>query len=159
MVSNEENLKKSGIILPEIPSPAGLYQPGIRIGDLIYTSGQLPLVGGKLLEPGGKGSVTEAREREAAVAARTAALNAIAVLRSVVGNLDAVAGVVKLTVYVSSAEGFTNQHKVANGASELVGEIFGESGRHVRSAVGVSSLPLDASVEIEIIAYCPLSKE
>ncbi|RXK87935.1 RidA family protein [Chlorobaculum sp. 24CR] len=159
MVSNEENLKKSGIILPEISSPAGLYQPGIRIGDLIYTSGQLPLVGGKLLEPGGKGRVTEAREREAAMAARAAALNAIAVLRSVVGNLDAIAGVVKLTVYVSSAEGFTSQHKVANGASELVGEIFGESGRHVRSAVGVASLPLDASVEIEMIAYSPLSEK
>lgn len=156
MISSEENLKKSGIVLPEIPSPAGLYQPGIRIGDLVFTSGQLPLVNSKLMEPGGKGRVTEAREQEAAMAARTAALNAVAVLRSVTGNLDAVAGIVKLTIYVSSADGFTNQHKVANGASELVGEIFGESGRHVRVAVGVTSLPLDASVEVEMIAYCPL---
>jgi enamine deaminase RidA (YjgF/YER057c/UK114 family) len=156
MASNEDNLTRSGIVLPELPSPAGLYRPGIRVGDLIYTSGQLPLVGGKLLEPGGKGSVNDAREKEVSMAARTAAINAVAVLRSVVGSLDQVAGIVKLTVYVSSAEGFTNQHKVANGASELIGEIFGESGNHVRSAVGVISLPLDASVEIELIAYSPL---
>jgi enamine deaminase RidA (YjgF/YER057c/UK114 family) len=156
MISNEEKLKKAGIILPEMPLPAGLYQPAIRIGDLIYTSGQLPLVGGKLIEPGGKGRVTEACEQDATKAARVAALNAVAALRSVVGNLDAVARIVKLTVYVSSIEGFTNQHKVANGASELVGEIFGESGQHVRVAVGVSALPLDASVEVELVAYCPV---
>lgn len=156
MASNEENLRRSGIVLPELPSPAGLYCLGIRVGDLIYTSGQLPLVGGKLMEPGGRGVVSAAREQEATVAARTAALNAVAALRSVAESLDAVAGIVKLTVYVSSAEGFTNQHKVANGASELVGEIFAESGQHVRSAVGVTSLPLDASVEIEMIAYCPI---
>ena len=156
MTSHEENLQRSGIVLPESPSPAGLYRPGIRVGDMIYTSGQLPLVGGKLIEPGGKGRVSEAREREATIAARTAALNAVAVLRSVAGTLDAVANIVKLTVYVSSAEGFTNQHKVANGASELVGEIFGESGQHVRVAIGVTALPLDASVEVELITYAPL---
>jgi enamine deaminase RidA (YjgF/YER057c/UK114 family) len=156
MASNEENLTRSGIVLPELPSPAGLYRPGIRVGDMIYTSGQLPLVDGKLLEPGGKGSVTVASEQEAAMAARTAALNAVAVLRSVAGSLDAVQSIVKLTVYVSSTSGFTNQHKVANGASELIGEIFGESVRHVRSAVGVISLPLDASVEVELIAHCPV---
>ncbi|NTW53381.1 MAG: RidA family protein [Chlorobaculum sp.] len=159
MASNEENLRRSGIVLPELPAPAGLYRPGIRVGDMIYTSGQLPLVGGKLIEPGGKGSVSIEREAEATIAARTAALNAVAVLRSVAGTLDAVTNIVKLTVYVSSAEGFTNQHKVANGASELVGEIFGETGQHVRSAVGVKSLPLDASVEIDMIACCPIKKE
>lgn len=159
MASNEENLRRSGIVLPELSSPAGLYRPGIRVGDMIYTSGQLPLVGGKLIEPGGKGRVSIEREAEAMIAARTAALNAIAVLRSVAGTLDAVANIVKLTVYVSSADGFTNQHKVANGASEIVGEIFGESGRHVRSAVGVASLPIDASVEVEVIAYSPVNRE
>jgi len=157
MASFEKKLIESGIVLPEIPSPAGLYQPALRFGDMIYTSGQLPLVAGKLIEPGGKGSVRAECEQEAATAARMAALNAVAALRSVAGNLDAVSGIVKLTVYVSSAECFKNQHKVANGASELIGEIFGESGRHVRSAVGVVSLPLDASVEVELIAYCPLS--
>ncbi|AAM72406.1 MAG TPA: RidA family protein [Chlorobaculum sp.] len=156
MISHEENLKNAGILLPEIPSAAGLYQPAVRIGDLIYTSGQLPLVGGKLMEPGGRGRVSEANEQEATKAARVAALNAVAVLRSVTGNLDTVARIVKLTIYVSSADGFTNQHKVANGASELVYKIFGESGRHVRVAVGVLALPLDASVEVEMIAYCPL---
>ncbi len=156
MASHEENLKRAGIVLPELPPPAGLYRPGIRVGDMIYTSGQLPLVGGKLMEPEGKGSVTAEREQEAMMAARTAALNAVAVLRSIAGSLDAVENIVKLTVYVSSAEGFTNQHKVANGASELVGEIFRESGQHVRSAVGVIALPLDASVEVEMIAYSPI---
>jgi len=154
MASHEENLIRSGLVLPELPSPAGLYRPGIRVGDLIYTSGQLPLVDGKLLEPGGKGSVTISTEQEAAMAARRAALNAVAVLRSVAGSLDVVRSIVKLTVYVSSASGFTNQHKVANGASELIGEIFGESGQHVRSAVGVIALPFDASIEVELIAQC-----
>jgi enamine deaminase RidA (YjgF/YER057c/UK114 family) len=155
MASIEQKLIESGILLPEIPSPAGMYQPALRFGDMIFTSGQLPLVAGKLIEPGGKGSVSSESEQEAAMAARMAALNAVAAIRSVAGSLDAVSGIVKLTVYVSSAESFKNQHKVANGASELIGEIFGEYGRHVRSAVGVVSLPLDASVEVELIAYCP----
>lgn len=154
MASNEENLSVSGIVLPDIPLPAGLYQPAIRIGDLVFTSGQLPLVNGKLMEPGGSGTVDDLREHEAAMAARVAALNAVAALRSVVGSLDLVTRIVKLTVYVSSAPGFTSQHKVANGASELIGELFGDSGRHVRSAVGVTSLPLGASVEVELFASC-----
>ncbi|NTU53270.1 MAG: RidA family protein [Chlorobiaceae bacterium] len=156
MTSIEDNLVKSGIILPEMPLPAGLYQPAKRIGELIYTSGQLPLVDGKLMEPGGKGPVTDEREQDAYLAARVAALNAVAALRAAVGNLDLVSQIIKLTVFVSSAPGFTCQHKVANGASQLVGEIFGESGRHVRSAVGVIALPLNASVEIELLAFSPL---
>jgi len=142
--------------LPAVAAPAGLYQPAIRIGDLIYTSGQLPLVDGKLQEPGGKGRVNELRQDEVAIAARTAALNAVAAIRSEAGSLDAVARIVKLTVYVSSEQGFTNQHIVANGASALIGEIFGDAGRHVRSAVGVAALPVDASVEVELVAFCPL---
>ncbi|HWR00736.1 MAG TPA: RidA family protein [Chlorobaculum sp.] len=157
MASIEESLRKSGLELPVVAAPAGLYQPAIRIGELIYTSGQLPLVEGKLQYPGGKGSVSELRQEEVAIAARTAALNAVAALRSAAGSLDAIARIVKLTVYVSSEQGFTNQHIVANGASSLIGEIFGEAGRHVRSAVGVAALPLDASVEVELIAFAPLS--
>lgn len=154
MISIEERLAKSGIVLPDIPAPAGLYQPAIRIGDFVFTSGQLPLVNGALLSPGGDGCVTEQREQDAANAARTAALNAIAAVRNVTGTLDCISRIVKLTVYVSSAEGFTNQHKVANGSSELIGSIFGEAGHHVRSAIGVQSLPLGASVEIELVAHC-----
>lgn len=154
MLTNEERLIKSGIVLPEIPAPAGLYQPVIRVGDMVYTSGQLPLVNGELLNPGGRGCVTNEREHEATNAARIAALNAVAAVRSVARSIDDIARIVKLTVYVSSAEEFNNQHKVANGASEIIGTIFADAGRHVRSAIGVSSLPLNASVEVELIAYC-----
>ncbi|NTW51382.1 MAG: RidA family protein [Chlorobiaceae bacterium] len=157
MASIEELLNKSGLVLPAVAAPAGLYQPAIRIGELVYTSGQLPLVDGKLLEPGGKGRVGETSQDDAAKAARTAAINAVAALRSVVGSLDAVSRIVKLTVFVSSEQGFTNQHIVANGASSLIGEIFGDAGRHVRSAIGVAALPLDASVEVELIAFSPLA--
>jgi enamine deaminase RidA (YjgF/YER057c/UK114 family) len=157
MASIEQSLQKSGIELPAVAAPAGLYQPAIRIGELIYTSGQLPLVDGKLQELKGKGCVSEQSQDDAAKAARTAALNAVAAIRSVAGSLDAVARIVKLTVYVSSSPGFTNQHIVANGASALIGEIFGDAGRHVRSAVGVAALPLDASVEVELIAFSPLA--
>jgi enamine deaminase RidA (YjgF/YER057c/UK114 family) len=156
MASIEESLFTSGIVLPSVAAPAGLYQPAIRIGEFIYTSGQLPLVDGKLQEPEGKGSVKKNGHEEAAKAARTAALNAVAALRSAVGSLDRITRIVKLTVYVSSDPGFTNQHLVANGASALIGEIFGETGRHVRSAIGVSALPLDASVEVELVATCCL---
>ena len=154
MASIEESLRTSGIVLPALAAPAGLYQPAVQTGEFIYTSGQLPMVEGKLQEPGVKGSVHENRQDEAAKAARTAALNAVAALRSAVGSLDRISRIVKLTVYVSSETGFTNQHIVANGASSLIGEIFGEAGRHVRSAVGVAALPLDASVEVELVASC-----
>jgi len=152
MLTNEERLIKSGIILPDIPAPAGLYQPAIRAEGMVYTSGQLPLVNGELLNPGGRGCVTNEREQDAINAARVAALNAVAAVRTVAENLDNIERIVKLTVYVSSAEGFTNQHKIANGASEIIGAVFGEKGKHVRSAVGVLSLPLGASVEVDMIA-------
>lgn len=154
MASIEESLGQSGILLPDVAPPAGLYQPALRIGDFVYTSGQLPLVDGKLAEPQGRGAVTPDRQDDAVAAARIAAINAVAALRSAAGSLDEIVRIVKLTVFVSSAPGFTNQHLVANGASALVGEIFGDAGRHVRSAIGVASLPLDASVEVELIAAC-----
>jgi enamine deaminase RidA (YjgF/YER057c/UK114 family) len=154
MASIEESLKLSGIVLPDVAPPAGLYQPAIRIGEFVYTSGQLPLIEGRLVEPSGRGSVRAECQDGAASAARIAAINAVAALRSAVGSLDEIVRIVKLTVYVSSESGFTNQHIVANGASELIGQIFGDSGRHVRSAVGVAALPLDASVEVELVAAC-----
>jgi enamine deaminase RidA (YjgF/YER057c/UK114 family) len=154
MASFEESLRLSGIVLPETAPPAGMYSPAKRIGDLIFTSGQLPMVSGRLAEPEGRGAVSLLRQDEAVAAARIAAINAVAALRSVAGSLDEIEGIVKLTVFVSSVPEFTAQHLVANGASEVIARIFGEAGRHVRSAVGVAALPLDASVEVELVAFC-----
>lgn len=154
MATFEESLRLSGIVLPETAPPAGMYSPALRIGDLIFTSGQLPMVSGRLAEPEGRGAVSHIRQDEAVAAARIAAINAVAALRSVAGSLDEIEGIVKLTVYVSSVPEFTSQHLVANGASEVIVRIFGEAGRHVRSAVGVAALPLDASVEVELVASC-----
>lgn len=151
MTSVEEHLLRSGIVVPTLPVAAGLYLPAFRSGNLIYTSGQLPFVDGKLLEPAGKGSVNQDRVEEAAQAAKVAVLNAVAALKSVSGSLDSI-DIVRMTVYVSSVPGFTSQHIVANAASSLLLEIFGQKGHHVRSAVGVAALPLDASVEIELVA-------
>lgn len=150
----ETRLHKAGIILPECASPAGIYIPALRFGNLVYTSGQLPLVDGVLMEQGGKGKVNEINQAQAAMAARVAALNALAALKKVVGNLDMIDTVLKLTVYVASESFFSNQHIVANGASAVLYEAFGENGRHVRSAVGVAELPMGASVELELIAGC-----
>jgi len=154
MATFEESLRHTGIILPDAAPPAGLYQPAIRIGEFIFTSGQLPLIEGRLIEPEGRGSVGIDSQERAVNAARIAAINAVAALRSAAGSLDEIVRIVRLTVYVSSAPGFFNQHLVANGASSLIAEIFGDAGRHVRSAVGVVALPLDASVEVELVAAC-----
>lgn len=150
----EARLRKAGIALPEIANPAGIYVPAIRFGGFVYTSGQLPLVDGVLMEQGGKGKVNEINQAQAAMAARVAALNALAAVKGAVGNLDVVEKVLKLTVFVASESFFTNQHIVANGASAVLYEAFGENGKHVRSAVGVAELPLDASVELELIMGC-----
>jgi len=150
----ETRLRKAGIVLPEIATPAGIYVPALRSGGLVYTSGQLPLVDGSLLEKGGRGKVNEINQAQAAIAARVATLNALAAVKGVVGSLDAVERVLKLTVYVASESFFSNQHIVANGASAVLYEAFGENGKHVRSAVGVAELPLDASVELELVVSC-----
>ncbi len=150
----EARLRKAGIALPEIANPAGIYVPAIRFGGFVYTSGQLPLVDGVLMEQGGKGKVNEINQAQAAMAARVAALNALAAVKGAVGDLDVVEKVLKLTVFVASESFFTNQHIVANGASAVLYEAFGENGKHVRSAVGVAELPLDASVELELIMGC-----
>jgi len=125
------------------------YVPAVKSGNLVYTSGQLPLVEGKLPFNGKVGAgVTLEQGKEAA---RIAVLNALAVVRETVGSLDRVTRVVKATVFVASAPGFNGQPQVANGASELLQEVFGEAGRHARSAVGVAELPLDAPVEVELV--------
>lgn len=150
----EERILKAGFKLPLPPVPAGLYLPAVRTGNLIFTSGQLPLQDGNLVDPGGKGKINEINQNDAARAAGIALLNALAAIKSVTGSLDVIERIVKLTVYVASESYFSNQHLVANGASSLLADFFVEKGRHVRSAVGVAELPLDASVELELIVAC-----
>ena len=144
----EEKIKELGLELPEVAKPLAAYIPAKQVGNLVMTSGQVPLVKGVINFAGKVGS--DLTEEEGQKAAQICALNCLAAIKGVIGNLDKVVEVVKLTVFVASAETFTSQPKVANGASELIGKIFGESGKHVRSAVGVTSLPLNASVEIEM---------
>jgi len=145
----EEKLEALGIELPDIPTPLGSYVLFVRTGNLVYLSGMLPLKEGKLLKSGRVGeSVTL---DEAVQDARTAAINALAVLKSAIGSLSNVKRCVKISGYVSSARDFTDQPKVLNGASDLIFEVFGESGRHARAAVGVNILPLNSPVEIEFI--------
>jgi enamine deaminase RidA (YjgF/YER057c/UK114 family) len=142
-------LKELGITLPEPPRPVATYLPAVRTGNLVFVSGQLPFVDGKLLKVGklgGNFTVEEGQE-----AARRATLNALAILNHLVGSLDAVTQVVRLSVYVASASGFTDQPRVANGASELLINVFGEVGRHARAALGAAELPLGAPVEIELV--------
>jgi len=145
----EERLAELGIELPGVPTPVAAYVPTVRSGNVVYTSGQLPMVDGTLAATGKVGA--EVDPESAKSLARTAALNAIAAVRAEVGDLSAVRRIVKVVGYVASTPGFTGQPGVVNGASELLGEVFGDAGRHARSAVGVAVLPLDAPVEIELI--------
>jgi enamine deaminase RidA (YjgF/YER057c/UK114 family) len=149
-VTPEEKLAELGLTLPGVVPPVAAYVPALRTGDLVYTSGQVPMVEGKMARTGKLGaelSLDEGKEM-----ARICALNALAAVKSQVGDLAKVVRVVKVVVFVASTADFTEQPQVANGASELLGEVFGEAGRHARSAVGVASLPLDAPVEVELIA-------
>lgn len=148
MSKPSERLQALGWGLPPVTKPVGAYVPALRHGDLLFLSGQLPLQDGNVTQTGHVG-----RERtlaEAQQAARLCALNAIAVAADAVGGVDKLARVLKVVVYVASAPGFTEQHKVANGASELLADVFGEGGRHARAAVGVAELPLNAAVEIDV---------
>jgi enamine deaminase RidA (YjgF/YER057c/UK114 family) len=144
----EEKLKELGIELPQPAKPLAAYIPGIRIGDKIMTSGQVPLQNGTIKYTGKVGK--DLTEEEGKKAAEICVLNCLSIVNNIAGSLDAVSRIVKLTVFVNSAAGFTNQPEVANGASELVEKIFGEKGKHVRSAVGVSELPRNSAVEIEM---------
>lgn len=148
-MSYEAKIKELGVTVPEAPKPVAVYVPGVQAGNLIYTAGQIPLAGGELKFKGkvGKDLTTE----EGYEAARICALNCLGVVKSMLGSLDKIERIVKVTGFVNSAPGFTGQPKVIDGASELLGEIFGEQGRHARSAVGVAELPVDAAVEVEII--------
>lgn len=148
-MSFEEKIKALGIELPELPKPLGSYVPFVRTGNLVFISGMLPLVDGKLLYAGRVGERVSLDE--AAVAARRSAINAIAVLRSAIGSLDAMKRCVKVTGFVASAHNFTDQPKVVNGASDLLFQVFGEAGLHARAAVGVHILPMNSPVEIEFI--------
>ena len=145
----EARLAALGLALPSVPAPLAAYVPAVRTGGYVYTAGQLPMVDGKLLMTGKVGA--EVGAAEAAALARIAALNALAAVASVTGGLSAVVRVVKLTGFVASDPAFTSQPQVVNGASELLLEVFGEAGRHARSAVGTAALPFDAPVEIELI--------
>jgi len=148
-MSAEERLKELGIELPELPKPLGSYVPFVRTGNLVYLSGMLPLMHGKLLYSGRVGEKVSLDE--AVDAARRSAINAIAVLRSAIGSLDSLKRCVKVTGFVASAHDFTDQPKVINGASDLLREVFGEAGLHARAAVGVHILPMNSPVEIEFI--------
>jgi enamine deaminase RidA (YjgF/YER057c/UK114 family) len=144
----EARLAELGITLPEVVPPLAAYQPAVRSGAYVFTAGQLPMVDGKLPATGKVGA--EVTPEQAKDLARICALNALAAVRSVVGDLDRIARVVKVVGFVASTPDFTGQPGVVNGASELLGEVLGEAGVHARSAVGVTVLPLDAPVEVEI---------
>lgn len=149
MSTPEERLAELGLTLPEVVPPLAAYQPTARSGSLVFTAGQLPVRDGQMLATGKVGG--EVTEEQGYECARQCALNALAAVAAEVGSLSAVKRVVKAVVFVASTPDFTAQPKVANGASELLGEVFGEAGRHARSAVGVSVLPLDVPVEVELV--------
>ncbi len=148
MTSPESRLKERGVELPPVAKPIASYVPALRQGNLVFTSGQLPIAGGQVQVAGRLGA--EVSVEEGRRAARLACLNALAAARSAAGSLDAVERVVSLAVFVQSAEDFHDQAKVANGASELLEEIFGEAGRHTRMALGANALPLNAAVELTL---------
>jgi enamine deaminase RidA (YjgF/YER057c/UK114 family) len=142
-------LAELGLNLPPVAAPQAAYVPAVRTGNLVYTSGQLPFVDGDLVAVGKVGA--EVSSETAADCARIAALNGLAAIAAEVGDLDAVVRVVKVVIFVASAPDFTGQAQVGNGASHLLGELFGEAGQHARSAVGMAVLPLNTPVEVEMI--------
>jgi enamine deaminase RidA (YjgF/YER057c/UK114 family) len=145
----EQRLTELGLTLPEVAKPVAAYLPALRSGAYVYTSGQLPMVDGELAASGKVGAEVDAdRAKELAA---TCALNALAAVKAELGDLARVRRVVKVVGFVASAPDFTGQPGVINGASELLGQVFGDAGVHARSAVGVAVLPLDAPVEVEII--------
>jgi enamine deaminase RidA (YjgF/YER057c/UK114 family) len=148
----EQRLAELGLVVPEVVPPVAAYTPAVRDGDLVWTSGQLPMRDGVMAWTGkvgeGDGLVSPAQAKELAA---QCALNALAAVKSVMGDLDSVQRVVKVVGFVASDPAFTGQPGVVNGASELLGQVFGDAGVHARSAVGVATLPLDACVEVEIV--------
>ncbi len=150
MASAEQKIRELGIELPAVAAPLGAYVPAVRSGNTVYTSGQLGTLGGQPIVPPGE-VPTDVSLLDAQKSARQATLNALAAVRAEVGSLDNVVRIVRLNVFVRSEADFTDQAKVANAASELLGEIFGEAGRHTRCALGAAALPLGAPVELDLI--------
>ena len=149
MATPEDKIREMGLEIPPSPKPAGAYVPAVRSGNLLFTAGQLPMADGKLVAMGKV--PTDVSLEDAQLAARQALLNALSAARGELGSLDKIARIVRLNVFVSSAAGFTDQAKVANGASEMLLEIFGPAGRHTRCAIGAAELPLNTPVELDII--------
>jgi enamine deaminase RidA (YjgF/YER057c/UK114 family) len=149
MSTPEARLEQMGLSIPAVAKPVAVYVPAVRSGSYVYTSGQLPMVDGKLAATGKVGAEIDADTAKSL--AQICALNALAAVRSEVGDLSAVVRVVKVVGFVASAPDFTGQPGVVNGVSELLGEVFGDAGVHARSAVGVAVLPLDAPVEVELV--------
>ena len=145
----EEKIKELGYTVPEAPKPLAAYIPAIKVDNLVFTAGQLPMVHGRLIAEGKLG--TDVSNELGTKAAEICALNCLSVIKSEIGDLEKIAQIVKVTVFVNSADGFTAQPQIANGASEFLVNIFGDAGKHVRSAVGVNELPINAPVEIEMI--------
>ncbi|HEV2295136.1 MAG TPA: RidA family protein [Tepidisphaeraceae bacterium] len=147
-----DQLRAADIVLPPVNGPFGAYVPAKRVGNLIYVAGQLPMKDGQLMAIG---QVPSRRSvEEATAAARQCAINALAAVQMLDGGVDQITGVARVGVFVSSDTTFTEQPKVANGASEFFMEVLGQAGKHARSAVGVNTLPRDASVEVEVIFEC-----
>jgi len=149
MSATEQRIRKLGIELPEAARPVGAYVPAVRTGKLIYTSGQLPTIEGKLIAEGKVDRDVSIEQAQAA--AKAAVLNALAGVRAEVGSLDKISRIVRVNVFVNSSEGFTQQSQVANAASELLVDIFSESGRHTRCAVAAYELPLNSPLELDMI--------
>ena len=149
MTTPEQRLEEMGLSVPEVAKPVASYVPAVRSGHHVFTSGQLPMRQGQLITTGKVGG--EVTAEEAVECARQCALNALAAVRAEIGELSNIKRIVKVTAFVASTPDFTGQPGVANGASELFGEVFGEIGQHARSAVGVPVLPLDAPVEVELV--------
>lgn len=149
MTTPEDRLAELGLAVPEVVKPLASYVPALRSGQHVFTSGQLPLRDGELIATGKVGG--EVTPEQAVECARQCALNALAAVRAEAGELSAIKRIVKVVAFVASTPDFTGQPAVANGASELFGEVFGDLGRHARSAVGVAVLPLDAPVEVELV--------
>jgi enamine deaminase RidA (YjgF/YER057c/UK114 family) len=148
MENIEDRLNELGIVIPDAPKPVAAYIPAKKVGNLIFTAGQLPIVNGDLISRGLLGQDVEIEE--ANNAARICTINALAAIKGVIGDLDQIQQIVRVVGYVASVPTFTQQPAVVNGASELLLEIFGDNGKHARSAVGMAVLPLNASVEIEL---------
>ncbi|UZX04509.1 RidA family protein [Arthrobacter sp. CDRTa11] len=155
----EQRLAELGLTLPEVPAPVAVYVPAVISGNHVYTSGQLPFINGKLEATGKVSTGTEGYADEPTVSpedahryAAVCAVNALAAVKSVIGDLDRITRIVKVVGFVSSDPSFTGQPGVINGASELLGRVLGDAGQHARSAVGVNVLPLDSPVELELIA-------